>query len=476
MAFGSFKSFGGGGRGGVVGQQPGGLSAMFLGLGEGLGEWAKSRAASELEEKRGAREDARALAERASRENIERWRNTAEAEREATRQTGETERSDKSNLLRVQEAALNYNREIAQMEQTGRFQAGELRIRGAEAANQAAATASLTTEREAMAKDREESAKLRAKQQDSLDAAAKRGDAKEMISVLDSQVNPYKIAVDNARKEYENLTAGGRADASDPLQKAAKDKLEAATSAYSGVVDTQKEIRDKITSNLGYGPKPPDPFETLSPDRRAWADRQAQATPGKSREEIAKAAQDPSLTPDMIKKAVTTPTPAPAAADAAPAPPPLLAKPAPAAPAPAPAAPGATSTSFVSPTGVADPNAPPTPTAMDPNAAQVASTTSPPPDAAIAPSGTAIAAPDAAAAPPDDQTSKWEQTAQELPQSPDGQGVLATLSRLADAKQGPVADKMRRAAEIQLDNQYPDQDNGGFIDYFLDQNSQQQVA
>jgi hypothetical protein len=63
-----------------------------------------------------------------------------------------------------------------------------------------------------------------------------------------------------------------------------------------------------------------------------------------------------------------------------------------------------------------------------------------------------------------------------LPQSPDGQGVLATLSRLADAKQGPVADKMRRAAEIQLDNQYPDQDNGGFIDYFLDQNSQQQVA
>ena len=75
----------------------------------------------------------------------------------------------------------------------------------------------------------------------------------------------------------------------------------------------------------------------------------------------------------------------------------------------------------------------------------------------------------------DDKSAQFQQIAQQLNQSPEGQGVQATLDRLAEAKDGPVADKMRRAAQIQLEQNFGvDSDtSSGFIDYSLDQNAQQ---
>jgi hypothetical protein len=84
-------------------------------------------------------------------------------------------------------------------------------------------------------------------------------------------------------------------------------------------------------------------------------------------------------------------------------------------------------------------------------------------------------APDGVETPSDqmDQSAQYSQMQQQLAQSPEGQGLHATLDRLATSENPVQQDKLRRQAEFQVQDAMPDQDANGYIDWYLEQQQQQ---
>jgi hypothetical protein len=73
-----------------------------------------------------------------------------------------------------------------------------------------------------------------------------------------------------------------------------------------------------------------------------------------------------------------------------------------------------------------------------------------------------------------DRQEQYAGVAQQLEQSPTGQGIHSTLDRLAEATNNVQADKLRRQAQIQLQDQLPDDiDSNDYIDWYLQQQQQE---
>lgn len=94
-------------------------------------------------------------------------------------------------------------------------------------------------------------------------------------------------------------------------------------------------------------------------------------------------------------------------------------------------------------------------------------------------------APDPGTAPPDtgqgedvgtetqNNDEQFGQMSQQLQQSPEGQGVHATLDRLAQTDNPVQQGKLQRQAELQLQDMFPDQDPAGYIDWYTSQQQQE---
>jgi hypothetical protein len=67
----------------------------------------------------------------------------------------------------------------------------------------------------------------------------------------------------------------------------------------------------------------------------------------------------------------------------------------------------------------------------------------------------------------------FDAISQQLQQTPEGQGIHTTLDRLAQVGEGPAADKLRRTAQIQLQQQFPDIDADSYIDQYLSQQTEE---
>jgi hypothetical protein len=72
-----------------------------------------------------------------------------------------------------------------------------------------------------------------------------------------------------------------------------------------------------------------------------------------------------------------------------------------------------------------------------------------------------------------DNDQKFADMSQQLQQSPEGQGVHATLDRLAQTENPVQSGKLQRQAELQLQSMFPDEDPSGYIDWYTQQQQQE---
>jgi hypothetical protein len=478
MAFGAYT-----GRSGGVGQRPYGLSAMFLGLSQGLSEFAKMSAGEDARKATQQHDDARQAAEQAFQQNMARFSQEHQDKREDTRQAGENARAADTAKVNSTHWDQEHADKQAADARMGKYQDAEIGIRQAAEKNAAAREKNLEGDRDAQTKLREAQA---GKAQNEIES----GNAKVAISTIEESLKTPRLAVEDARKRLDAMKSTGT---DDQLTAAQKD-YDAAKGALSKAEDSFTPLRDKAMKALGYSKPDPsltsdefapgkpgakdlvgdaedalsgrskagmqpsggasDPLSTLSPDRQAWA-RRAMQVEGKS---AADAAAEAAKQSDAVIQRGNSMPPAKATTSQAQSP----------------------DGSFIPPdsTQAAAPAITQAPAATDQTAApqppSVAEAT-PPPGPMTANANEAQGLPAQTGTTADDKSAQFQQIAQQLGQSPEGQGVQATLDRLAEAKDGPVADKMRRAAQIQLEQNFGvDSDtSSGFIDYSLDQNAQQ---
>jgi len=454
-----------------------GLSAMFQGLSQGLEGFAKISNERDMQDKRIAADSAREAANQAFHENLARFQ--AQSSRDTSvelegMRIGEQQARDKiTDEHYKSETERQTNRDIAADKDRD--------------ANRQIAREGLEINREnkkSLDEDRAAQKELRKQQADAAAAAMTRGDAAAAVKIADDAVSVPAMNLRSAQTEYEALVKAGK-EPDSPEMMDAKIALQRAKNAVNEAEKFAKPIRDKALKDINYdqagkpaAPAPATPAPFAKPSGEATAAPSAAAAPpvaapapDVTAEERTAYKQrlmaDKGLS-DAVAQDYANQAPATAVKK-------LLSAPAPSAAGGAPAAPPTTQTqSFLQPTGQAA--GPPTPGlggGPSPNAVGTPppATASTPP--AAAPPLPGAAPPQAAAAPGGDEASKFESMAANLEKSPSGQAVVTTINRLADAKQGPVADKMRRAAEIQLEQMFPGQDSKGLIDYILDQNAQQ---
>jgi hypothetical protein len=453
MAFGAFT-----GRGsGLLGQKPYGLSQMFAGLSEGLADFAKLKQGSDLEESRLKHDDARTAADHAFQDNLARFHVKAQEEHDV-RVEGAADEREKT---RAGVESQHWNDMKSHQEAQDKIAADREKREGAYQSE------SLNIQRENkknLEEDRNAQKELRKQQTDAAAAAMVRGDAAAADKIATDMVATPKQNMYKAQTGFDAIVKAG-IDPSSQQYKDAQLELNTAKSNLESAERDAAPIRKKALDAIGYGDKPSapaDPLASLPPDRQEWAKRQMAANPSLTPEKAAEKAKDPALTQALIDKVISQPAPTTKPPQA-----------------------------FAGDTGMANVGEMQT----QPETGQTAvvsggpsqyttqgpEMTGPPaPDAAAAPppssdnTTAAAAAPPAQAAPAaPDPAAQFEGMAQSINNTPEGQGIVTTLSRLAESKEGPVADKMRRAAEIQLQEQYPDQDANGFIDYFLNQNAQE---
>lgn len=435
MAFGPFT--GSSNRGGVS-QAKYGLAAMFQGLAQGLGEFAKMRQRSDIEDKRLGAESAREAANNAFRMNLERFHTQASADLQRELETGRNAREERQAGVQEQHWQQMAEHQKRQDENTERHQRTAEELQGRALDIQAENKKSLEADRKAQEE-------LRKKQTEAANAAMTRGDAATALKIADDALQAPKYNFMKAQAEFDAVAKTHGPD--DPEYKKAKQILDTDKAIYNQTNQQMAPLRAKALKDIGYG------------DAGASTDAPEKDPMAGARDAYAKTLIGGTLNGKTIDAA--------AAADiAAKAPPAVLQKFAPAAPQAKATTTDTGGGDFLAPTGEAAPQVaaatPPSTMAITPDAA-----VTPPPDATSPPPAAAAQTAQA------DPAAQYGQMAEQIKSDPESQGVITTLNRLAEAPQGPVADKMRRAAQIQLEQQFPDQDSNGFIDYYLDQNAQQ---
>jgi hypothetical protein len=489
MAFGAYT-----GRSGGIGQRPYGLSAMFLGLSQGLSEFAKMSAGEDARKATQQHDDARLAAEQAFQQNMARFSQEHQDKREDTRQAHEDARTKQQTDTQAAWHA-------ADVTERGQFHADEETHRKAQEALQARGLEINAESKASLEEQRKQHAEEYKQQVEASKAAMARGDAATALKMADDMMATPRMNYAKALEEYKAATKNGI----DPDSQEQKDALNNLNNAKSDVATAEKAIapiREKALKAVGYGSD----SATQTPGSEASAkdlmkqanDKlKAGADPDQTlawlKDQMSKQGMQPSggasdplstLSPDQQAAAKSVMSarglsPQQAADWAKSAPPEALQKAQSLAP-PATSATQPTDGSFIPPdsTQAAAPAVAQAPATPDQTAApqppSVAEAT-PPPGPMTANANEAQGLPAQTGTTADDKSAQFQQIAQQLGQSPEGQGVQATLDRLAEAKDGPVADKMRRTAQIQLEQNFGvDSDtSSGFIDYSLDQNAQQ---
>lgn len=458
------------------------FSAMFQGLAEGTGQFAKMQESREEQEKREAAQSARDQANQAFQENLKRFEvktsHDTQVELEGMRTAAEGHRLD----VETDWHKDTVDREKARDEATAKYQMRSLDI-------QAQSKASQEDERKA-------NAEWRRQQTDAAAAAMTRGDANAAVSIAqkleetpkndylraqqnldvlvkagkgpgDQEYDDAQLGVRNAQKEVRNAekvtlpiyeqarkaigygtqpaagATGAPGAAPAPLVSPTGQATPTPTPAPAGAAVTPPTgLPSTGLPGLGGGPAAApaasaDPLAGLPPDQAAAVKGLVSKGQATQADALAWVKSD-KATPDAIKRAAGMAT---TAGGAPPAPPTTQVQ------------------SFANPaTGQA--NVPTPGLGVGP----------PPPGAAPA-----AAPPPPAAAPATQQAAvdpaQLDAMAAKLQTSEAGKAVMSTLARLNEAKSTVVSEKIRRTAEIQLQQMFPGQDVNALIDHILQQNS-----
>lgn len=439
MAFGAFK---GGGQGGGdlssgIKINQGGLSDMFANLSSGLFAIGKSMGDDDTEKEKMKHQDAQSAAQHAFEMNLARFNRDAMAQQAESTQKHADHREDVRAGVEDKHWQQTFAHQQASDAENVRYHNAEIGTRNAEVGLR-------KSEIESRNEERKVEAEKFHQQVEASKAAATRGDAKDAAAIAEKSLEPYKAQVSQAQAAFNAIAKSNDPDSD--AYKSAQQDLADASAAYESQNKKFGPVVDKVLKAIGY-PAPQSSQEQMQgvkaggdampDDRKAVIDAYVKqgASPAQA------AAHVNALPQSAIDKALGKPP----QADAAPP-----------------------SQDFMPPSDASQP------------APQMASTlpTAPPPDAAAPPTAAPDAAPQlaSAAGPPDQQSdpnAQYQEMAQKLQQSPDGQGTLTTLDRLASAPAGPIADKMRRAAQNSLTEQFPDADPDAFIDSYLQQQQQE---
>lgn len=419
----------------------------FLGnLSQGLFAIGKMHNENDLEEKKMQHEDARMAAQQSFEANLARFRDQGETQRERERQQHEDTRGDKRDTVESQHWEQMHQDQQTRDANTERHQRTDEGLRGAEISDRAA-------ERAANIKYRESA---EAKNDAATKVAGQRADRQDQGELLRNKEVVARNAEDTLRQ--------ARIDGLDQTDKDAYNNL------VSEVATSKKSYADAVADyeKRGGHASPTQsqaPSASLSPDRQAIYN------------DAIKNGDDPAA---VLKKVQSMPQsqvdavlPRLKSADTS-APPDATAAPDDGSFLPGGSAPASTAPAMAqapAPQSPDDQTGITTPPNVDPNAA-VAQAGAATPDMPQQDDGTA---PDATGDQQQqaDPSQRFADISDQLNQSATGQGVIATLNRLAETGDGPGADKMRRTAQIQLQQQFPDEDSNGFIDYYLDQATQE---
>lgn len=434
MAFGAWK-------GGVSGQQGTyGLSGMFEGLSTGLATLGKEFMSQETEDRKDKRATAQEAAQQAFQMNLARFNKQAAADQSEAAEKHQDARADKHDTTEAAHWTATQSHQERQDAQQARFQSAELGIRAQSESNserrlnQSDARQD-TSDRRAGETERKNSVneQLRSIHENNTSYS---GEIKDLEKEMkDQQIDPTSDAAGGYTQKIAALRR--QIDSGNAESKKLRSGLQGADQK------SQDFIPEKVSPQSSTPGTPP-----LPADRQALVQQYIKA--GAQPEDALKTVT--TLPQDAVDKAMKVKPPQ-ASTDGAPGQPS-----------------NAAIDDFIdtgqAPQGSSVPGAPPA--AATASAPAPPSATAPPPPDAGDPNATPAAAP---AAP--DPTEQYAQMSQQLQQSPEGQGALTTLDRLASAPEGPIADKMRRAAENSLSQQFPDQDTGGFVDYYLQQQQQE---
>ena len=484
------------------------FSAMFQGLAEGTGQLAKMEVSKEDQAAKEAADERRQLANQAFQDNLARLGREHDVEMAGIRETGENTRHAETIGLQKTEAEARRAHETA-MEG---FESKRVGYEGQRVGLEGERIKAETARAEAAAGEKGSLERKHDAEVQAMKDKTTYENARTVATVSHEAITTARTNADGARKNLADARAKGDEEmvkvATDQYE-AAKGKLDAAESFHGPILqDAMEKLSGRVkpgsgvdetgapattgtpakeggkhatvedVESMGKG-KPDvfanpktgvaggattstsssaDPFAALPPDKAAAAKAVMQKN-GVSAEDAIHWATNPATKPEAIQRAAGM-NPTAAAAGV-------------------PAAPPTTGAGTPPPQSFANPA---TGQASAPQPALPGLGGGPAP-AAAAPSPGAAAPPAAAAAPPQGQpgqpgqadagdTSKFDAMAAQLQQSEMGKSALTTIASLAETKGGPQADKKRRTAEIQLQQMFPGQDVGSFIDYIIDKNAQ----
>jgi hypothetical protein len=413
----------------------GGIAGLFQGLGIGLSEFAKMQQQEDLENKKLGAQTAQEAARQAYEMNLNRFREGEQNTRQEKMIAAENQRADAANT-RIDTEHKDTNARLDQQHQdTVHFQNAELGLRERSDVR--------ADSREQRHQEADDARTTKAEGQQKL--AMAHADLADMNSQRNALHSDYKDAV----KEYELAAKTSNDPAEIDKAKLAAQEAKSKLDSFDGSVDSR---RRQDLAAIGRPDKSiPSDIAAKGPDyQAAW---QAGINAGKDPVELQQKLE--AIPPEQLQQKM------------------------------GPAANGATSDTDTggAAAGVADTAAQsddfmPTSGAA-PTAVASAAPSAPSPTAPDQPQATAEQAPqpsvaDTGQSPPEQAPAApdFSQLSSTLGQSAGGQAVTATLQRLAEQPSGPGADKMRRAAEIGLQNLGVDPDTAtAYIDNYTSSNS-----
>lgn len=450
-----------------AGSHPYGAAGMFAGLGDGFLKIGETMDKNDQENKKIQFQTAQEAANHAFEQNLARFKEQHEDTRAANSQAAETAREHERTASASADRAATQTRMEQDHQDQMKVEAQrlgisvqELKIRQQEADR---------ADQRATRSDQGE-----ARRQQSTDETARKNVTNERIRNLNDQNKQDESTIKDLQTENKGLNSDSD-DFKTNAQQIAK---------LRGDISTRQQQASDLDKDLQQSPKGGNKSvgSDLPPDRQAVMQSYIKSG-ANAQDAYNQAKQLPQATIDKATGAPKKTADTDAGADQG--------TPSPdgsATPPTAVAAAGGTGSDFLpSASGSEAPdNASPSPdngqTPALPGSSDDASVASSTPGvAALNPAGTG----DTPGAPQDDQGNVQQPDAtaaagpdvdgmvQQLQSSPRGQGTLATLDRLAQTDNpSPVTDKLRRAAQNSLEDQFPGQDNDGFIDAYLQQQQQ----
>lgn len=446
-------------------------AAMLDGLSKGLFALGKEHLEGEREVEKTAHEDKRDAANRAFQENLERFRAGADIKRDAARAAADeaSRAADRASHEKLTQA------EIASREKSDLARIAEER-------NYHSASLGMEGKRIDLERTRTEAADRKA------DAAEKRADATEKarnattaLTSVNAEMRVQQDRVADLQKELGDIA---KTSVMPPNVLAAKqEELAQQKKSLDGLQNDARSLRKAAGFQSSLDTSGAD---HLAPDRQQLYDdllrKNPKLDPAEAMKRVKSVPQetlDAAISTRPTASAESTPDafmPAPPGAPQAGGTPDDVLNAA--TPPPNPQARAqATAQNAGQPAGVpAVPGAPQAPGADNaamPQGDQVADTYMGNPPAVAEPPDSDVEQPtDDQAQGEQDPDAQFADVTQQLQQTPEGQGIHTTLDRLAQLGEGPAADKLRRSAQIQLQQQFPDMDPDAYIDQYLQQQQQ----